>query len=118
MFRRLMTFVATVARRCGVVRLVAACRDTSLDDSGYEALVRAALHEAGSLELDALIERIAAQAIRAEMRRGAWVTDIAPWGPSVFRREATLAVRGMIGRSLALECEGPLLAVPVTSAER
>ena len=87
--------------------------DHSREDFDYEALVQTILLEAGSLDLNSLVERVAADAMRIETIRGAWVTDVALWGPDLFRREATIALRGMIGRSLALEFEGMPIAIPV-----
>lgn len=115
MARRLMMVAREMTRR--VLGLVLAGGSVSHDDLDYEALVQLVLHEAGALDLSSLVDRVAAEAMRAEGVRGGWVTDIALWGPSLYRREATLAVRRMIGRSLALECEGPPVAIPVVGAE-
>lgn len=87
--------------------------DCPREDVDYEALVQTALLEAGSLGLNSLIDRVAAEAMRIETIRGAWVSDVGLWGPELFRREAATAVRRMIGRSLALEFEGMPIAIPV-----
>ncbi|MGH2457911.1 MAG: hypothetical protein ACRDIY_03490 [Chloroflexota bacterium] len=104
---------ATVSIVVGLVRGAARAGGDSAEGVDYEALVQSVLLEAGSLDLSSLIERVAAEAMRIETIRGAWVTDVALWGPDLFRRDATIAVRGMIGRSLALEFEGMPIAIPV-----
>ena len=111
--RRLEGLRAKIARVVDLGRGAGGRISYSREDVDYEALVQAVLHEAGSLDLNSLIERVATEAMRLETIRGAWVTDVALWGPDLFRREATSAVRRMIGRSLALEFEGMPIAIPV-----
>lgn len=67
----------------------------------------------GALDVAILIDRVAEEAMHAAKIGGASSLDIAVWGPSVFQMEAAAAIRGMIGRTLVLECDGPwVLLVP------
>lgn len=117
MYRRLMAVGEQVAKAVEAVLGGAGAADCSREGADFESLVRAVLLETGSLDLNSLIERVAGEAMRIETARGAWVTDVALWGPDLFRREATAAVRRMIGRSLALESEGAPIAIPVLSPQ-
>ncbi|HLG51226.1 MAG TPA: hypothetical protein VKY56_06265 [Chloroflexota bacterium] len=83
----------------------------------YETLIRMVLLAHEALDLDLLIDEVAAGAMRQEIRNGAWVSDVGIWGPIIFRREAAAAVRRMIGRSLALGYEGAPIAMPVLTAD-
>lgn len=84
----------------------------------WDRLVRQVLEEEGPLGFEALRDRVAERAMREEQARGAWATDIALWGPGLYRREAAQAVRRMIGSSLVLRLDGPLPAMaPAGSAE-
>lgn len=76
----------------------------------YEALARRILRETPTIRFDVLIERVAEEALAEELHRGGWASDVALWGPALFRREATAAVRRMVGRSLVLADDGGLLA--------
>lgn len=82
----------------------------------YERLTYEVLREEQPLDLVTLIDRVARAAMHAEGVGGAHL-DITVWGPRVFHREATAAVRRMIGRTLVLEADGPgILVTPVTRA--
>ncbi len=91
-----------------------ATADSSCLSQTHEELILRLLHERHDLTLDAIVERVAEEAMLAEQRRGGWVTDIIFWGPPLFRREALAAVHQMLGRSLVLEgeAEGPWFVVP------
>jgi hypothetical protein len=81
----------------------------------YEALILRTLRENEGLGLDAVVERVAQEALHAEQLGGTWTTDVAVWGPALYRRETMRAMRRMLGQSIVLEGEGdgPWLAVPV-----
>lgn len=77
----------------------------------FEALAIHHLRQAHTVNLQELIERVAEEALRAEIRGGGWAVDAGVWGPAVFRQEATRAVQRLVGRTLVLEDDGALLAV-------
>ena len=86
----------------------------ALDPAGFEAIVLQVLTERGAIGLGSLMDLAADRAMRVDQGHGAWNADIAVWGPSSYRREATQAVLRMLGESIALQSEeGHLLAVPV-----
>jgi hypothetical protein len=76
----------------------------------YEAIARRILRATPTIRFDVLIEQVAEEALAEELHRGGWASDVALWGPALFRREATAAVRRMVGRSLVLADDGGLLA--------
>jgi hypothetical protein len=80
----------------------------------FEALALHFLRQAHTVNLQELIERVAEEALRAEIRGGGWAVDAGVWGPAVFRMEATRAVQRLVGRTLVLEDDGALLAVWAT----
>jgi hypothetical protein len=88
------------------------------NDSGaltYEQRALRLMQREGALDVATLIDRVADEAMHAAKIDGAAALDIAVWGPSVFQMEAAAAIRGMIGRTLVLECDGPwMLLVPAT----
>ena len=53
-----------------------------------ESLVERIIGEGKSAPLPWLEERVRDELYRAELRRGAWETDIGVWGPTLFRTEA------------------------------
>jgi hypothetical protein len=77
----------------------------------FEALAIHYLRQAHTVNLQELIERVAEEALRAEIRGGGWAVDAGVWGPTIFRQEATRAVQRLVGRTLVLEDDGALLAV-------
>jgi hypothetical protein len=93
-------------------------RASSRFGQSYEELVLQLLRERGSLTLTEIVERVADQAMFADQVRGAWMSDILFWGPTLYRREVLVAVRGMLGRSLVLEgdSDGPWLVAPAKAA--
>jgi hypothetical protein len=76
----------------------------------YEAIARRILRATPTIRFDVLIEQVAEEALADELHQGGWASDVALWGPALFRREATAAVRRMVGRSLVLADDGGLLA--------
>ncbi len=84
----------------------------------YEAAILRVLRANEAIDLDRVVEIVAAEAIRQESGAGAWTTDIGIWGPSLCRELAVTAVRRMLGRSLVLEAsgDGRGIVVPVASA--
>src|SRR5262249_51175438 len=89
------------------------------DDDGftmtYEQRALRLLQREGALDVATLIDRVADEAMHAAKIEGGAALDIAVWGPSIFHVEAAEAIRGMIGRVLILESDGPwLLLVPAT----
>src|SRR4051812_26086185 len=77
----------------------------------FEALALHYLRQAHTVNLQELIERVAEEALRAEIRQGGWAVDAGVWGPAIYHREATRAVQRLVGRTLVLEDDGALLAV-------
>lgn len=81
----------------------------------YEQRALRLLQREGALDVATLIDRVAGEAMHAAKIEGAAALDIAVWGPSVFHVEASEAIRGMIGRVLVLESDGPwMLLAPAT----
>jgi hypothetical protein len=80
----------------------------------FEALALHYLRQAHTVNLQELIERVAEEALRAEIRQGGWAVDAGVWGPTLYHREATRAVQRLVGRTLVLEDDGALLAVWAT----
>lgn len=64
-----------------------------------EQHVYAALAD-GPLPLPTLIERVAEQIIRAEVRIGGWMIDAGVWGPFVFRSQVAKLVETLNGSML------------------
>lgn len=77
----------------------------------YEMLALHLLRQEQTISIEALIERIAEEAYRADLRAGGAVVDIGVWGPGLYRRDVTLAVCRLVGRTLVLEDDGGPLAV-------
>ena len=89
--------------------------DDAAGELTYEQRALRLMQREGALDVATLIDRVADEAMHAAKIGGASALDIAVWGPSVFQMEAAAAIRGMIGRTLVLECDGPwLLLVPAT----
>lgn len=87
--------------------------ENMLSGEDYETYVLQVIRVCGSLNMAGLIAFVAEKMLRDEQICGANATDIAIWGPIIFRREASAMVRQMIGHTFLLEAEGPwLLMVP------
>lgn len=77
----------------------------------YETRALSILRQERTIGIEVLIERVAEEAYRADLRAGGAVVDIGVWGPLLYRREATAAVCRLVGRTLVLEDDGGPLAV-------
>jgi hypothetical protein len=83
----------------------------------YEGAILRALRDNEGISLEKVVELVAEEAMRQETARGAWASDIATWGPALFRREAVSAVSRMFGTSLIVEADdqGRFLVAPVAA---
>ena len=66
----------------------------------FEHSMQRVLAEAGPLPVDDLADRVGAEILQLERERGAWVLEIATWGPGYFRDEARAIIDGAIGNAL------------------
>lgn len=78
-----------------------------------EAIALRILSEHQAISVVDLVKLVAVEAMLDEQKQGGWVSDIGIWGPSYYHDLAETTVRGMIGRSLALQFEGGCIAVPI-----
>ena len=77
----------------------------------YESLTLSVLTDSGPLPLAGLIDRVAERSRQLDAVGSVPDTDVGVWGSQVYRHEAQDAVRSLLGRSLALEIDGPWVLV-------
>lgn len=83
----------------------------------YESAILRVLRENEGIGLERVVELVADEAMRQESASGAWASDVAIWGPALFRREVVAAMSRMFGTTLIVEGgdEGHWLVAPAAA---